>query len=256
MDTVSENIIKALLSVVQDGISFLSPELDVLYSNPAMQEWYSLDESASIRKCYSTFHHKRTPCCSCPALACMQSGICETVDQVYEMSGKRKGCQRIYCVPVQDESGRTVMLIEYVRDVTNQAKSEVSIELMEQKVQTLLKEIVFHTESQKSYQEASGNTVRSVLRFLRKLLDDDNYLFVKKQLESLTSERGTQDALYLLTPHEQKVARYISEGHISKEIAELMNISKKTVDFHRSNIRRKLNVAPQDDLKIRLQQIF
>ena len=36
MDIQNQKILSTLLSVVQDGISILSPALDVLYQNPAM----------------------------------------------------------------------------------------------------------------------------------------------------------------------------------------------------------------------------
>lgn len=48
--------------------------------------------------------------------------------------------------------------------------------------------------------------------------------------------------LRLLSPAEQNVVSYIQAGKSSKEIAELLHISKKTVDYHRQNIRKKLGL--------------
>jgi len=45
-----------------------------------------------------------------------------------------------------------------------------------------------------------------------------------------------------LSPREQDVLRLISEGHASKEIAALLAISRRTVEFHRENIKRKLGL--------------
>ncbi|MCX5855578.1 MAG: LuxR C-terminal-related transcriptional regulator, partial [Deltaproteobacteria bacterium] len=45
-----------------------------------------------------------------------------------------------------------------------------------------------------------------------------------------------------LTPKEIQIANLIKEGKTSKEIAELLNISPGTVEFHRENIRSKLNL--------------
>lgn len=44
----------------------------------------------------------------------------------------------------------------------------------------------------------------------------------------------------LLTPREREVLELIAKGKQSKEIAEAMYISIKTVEFHRANIREKL----------------
>ena len=46
-----------------------------------------------------------------------------------------------------------------------------------------------------------------------------------------------------LSPSEIQVANYIREGKTTKEIAELMHLSNRTIDAHRANIRKKLKVA-------------
>ncbi|MEN6319107.1 MAG: helix-turn-helix transcriptional regulator [Syntrophaceae bacterium] len=45
-----------------------------------------------------------------------------------------------------------------------------------------------------------------------------------------------------LTPREMVIANFIKEGKNSKEIGRLMNISERTVDYHRENMRRKLGI--------------
>ncbi len=46
----------------------------------------------------------------------------------------------------------------------------------------------------------------------------------------------------ILTPQEIEVATLIQEGMISKKIAERLNISVTTVNFHRANLRKKLQL--------------
>lgn len=45
-----------------------------------------------------------------------------------------------------------------------------------------------------------------------------------------------------LTPREMVIANFIKEGKNSKEIGRLMNISERTVDYHRKNMRRKFEI--------------
>lgn len=51
--------------------------------------------------------------------------------------------------------------------------------------------------------------------------------------------------LSLLTPHERTILRRIAQEKSSKEIAQELGIARKTVDAHRSNICRKLEIRGQ-----------
>ena len=60
-----------------------------------------------------------------------------------------------------------------------------------------------------------------------------------------TGERVPEDPL---TPREREVVKLIAEGHTSEEIAELLVISKKTVERHRANILEKLGLRNRVEL--------
>jgi DNA-binding NarL/FixJ family response regulator len=66
---------------------------------------------------------------------------------------------------------------------------------------------------------------------------------VKKLMQFPEKEAKITDAAYdTLTPREQEVMVLLAEGLSSKEAAEKLFISPKTVENHRSNILRKLNL--------------
>jgi DNA-binding NarL/FixJ family response regulator len=46
-----------------------------------------------------------------------------------------------------------------------------------------------------------------------------------------------------LTSREREVVQLIAEGHTNREIAELLFISIKTVEVHKHNIQKKLNIS-------------
>ncbi|MCB2183256.1 MAG: LuxR C-terminal-related transcriptional regulator [Desulfobulbaceae bacterium] len=47
----------------------------------------------------------------------------------------------------------------------------------------------------------------------------------------------------LLTPQEIQVAAMVRDGKTSKEIADMLQVSVSTVDFHRKGLRKKLNLS-------------
>ncbi|MCB0908303.1 MAG: response regulator transcription factor [Nocardioidaceae bacterium] len=51
-----------------------------------------------------------------------------------------------------------------------------------------------------------------------------------------------------LTPRETEVVKLIAEGHNSQQIADLLSISLKTVDRHRTNLLEKLNMNDRVDV--------
>jgi DNA-binding NarL/FixJ family response regulator len=47
----------------------------------------------------------------------------------------------------------------------------------------------------------------------------------------------------LLTEREREVVQLYAEGHATKQIAERLNLSIKTVETHRRHIMQKLNIT-------------
>lgn len=58
---------------------------------------------------------------------------------------------------------------------------------------------------------------------------------------------GTQEEI-ILSKREQEIVRLIGEGKTSVEISEMLFIGKTTVDTHRKNILKKLNMHGRTDL--------
>ena len=61
------------------------------------------------------------------------------------------------------------------------------------------------------------------------------------ELRRLSSDTAT--ARELLTPKETEVLRLVALGHLNKEIADQLGVSIRTVETHRFNLRKKLDLA-------------
>ena len=60
--------------------------------------------------------------------------------------------------------------------------------------------------------------------------------------------RGDRMPNSILTPREEQITKLIAEGNSTKEIAEILTISIKTVDRHRANVLQKLGLRDRLDL--------
>jgi DNA-binding NarL/FixJ family response regulator len=52
----------------------------------------------------------------------------------------------------------------------------------------------------------------------------------------------------ILTPREEEIVKLVAEAHTNEEIAQMLFISKKTVERHRANILEKLGMSDRVEL--------
>jgi len=65
-------------------------------------------------------------------------------------------------------------------------------------------------------------------------------LVIDGSLNSINGQKSTP--MSMLTPREKEVLKLIAEGYLTKNIAQKLNISIKTVDNHRLKLRKKLDI--------------
>jgi DNA-binding NarL/FixJ family response regulator len=104
---------------------------------------------------------------------------------------------------------------------------------------------------------ASGYVLKSVVdrdlvEACRATMRGESFLYpaavtalVRDHLERAKSD---EDVTGGLTPRELEIVKLIAEAHTSKEIAEMLVISVKTVDRHRANILEKLGMRDRVEL--------
>jgi DNA-binding NarL/FixJ family response regulator len=67
-------------------------------------------------------------------------------------------------------------------------------------------------------------------------------------LDKLVEQSGGANSASMLTAREREVVQLIAEGNSNKKIAQLLSISVKTVETHRSASMRKLDIHSTADL--------
>jgi PAS domain S-box-containing protein len=155
---------------------------------------------------------------------------------------------------------RTVELMETNRqlkkeiDERNQVEDELRVKTRDlEELNTALKVLLKKRDEDKLELEEkiAGNVKELIFPYLEKLKRvnfgkrEKTFLeIVESNLEAIISPfaRTLSSKFIKLTPAEIQVANLVKLGKTSKEIAALRNLSFKTIEFHRDNVRTKLGI--------------
>ena len=138
-----ERFLSDIFSSVQDGISVLDHDLNILRVNMTMEKWYKHAMPLVGKKCYEAYHGRHEPCNLCPTIRTLESNKA-AIEVVPKRGpgGTIIGWLDLYSFPLIDQStGRTKGVIEYVRDITERKHAEDELRKSEAKNRLLLKSI-------------------------------------------------------------------------------------------------------------------
>ncbi len=252
----------------KDGISVLDLDFTILGVNTAMERWYEGKLPLVGRKCYAAYHDRPSPCDNCPTLQALRSGRPQIGVVPYEGSGQLRGTQELSIFPLFDNNKKMFGFLEYVRDVTDLDEERRIVENLKRRIQfqeqTLREQEIAldvllrqgDKAEKRLAQALAGNMsalVEPLIERLRKrYAGSEGYAEIEllaSRLRSITAPfiQALSIADRGLTQREQEVASFIREGRSTKEIAETLCVSLKTVDYHRANLRRKLGLANSDE---------
>ena len=63
-----------------------------------------------------------------------------------------------------------------------------------------------------------------------------------------TGVHGRKNVFHKLTPRQREVLQLLAEGHSAKEIADILSISPRTVEFHKYRMMEELNISTSAEL--------
>ena len=165
--------------------------------------------------------------------------------------------------PILDDSGNTIGTVGIARNVTKRKQAEQALTEKEEELQVKAKHLeevnaalrVLLKEREKDRtdfeERVSSNVKDLILPYLEKLKktslrsDQMSYVgIVDSNIKDIVSPFSQKlSSRYLgLTSTEIQVANLVKEGKTTKEIAEFFSLSRKTIETHRDNIRKKLGL--------------
>ncbi len=125
-----ERFLSSVFSSIQDGMSVLDKDLNILRVNQTMEDWYSHKMPLVGKKCYDAYHGRWAQCESCPSIRTIESE--KSAYEVVPKTGPKGevvGWLDLYSFPLRDsKTGELSGVIEYVRDITDRRKAEVELQ--------------------------------------------------------------------------------------------------------------------------------
>ena len=164
---------------------------------------------------------------------------------------------------IMKENGRQVSVHGIARNITERKKMEEALKKREQEFEeksrnledanTALKVLLRRREEDKTELEEKVicNVRELILPCIQNLKishidshQSNQLSILERNVNEIVSPflRTLSSKYPNLTPTEIKIITFIKEGRTSKEIAGLLNTSARTVEVHRDNIRKKLNL--------------
>jgi PAS domain S-box-containing protein len=178
--------------------------------------------------------------------------------------------------PLYDSKRNVVGAIESIRDITERKQDEEALKNREQELQAkknqledlnaALRVLLKQREEDKNDLEEKilANVKKLIIPYLDKLRMESKGLKTMAYIGVLESNLKDIIAPFAhrisskyvsLTNREVQIAGLIKEGRITKEIAEMLNISESAINIHRYNIRRKLGLTKKHNLQTYLSSL-
>jgi PAS domain S-box-containing protein len=161
------------------------------------------------------------------------------------------------------DKDRPPWIVGSLRDISERKQNEENLKQREEElsiktrnleeVNTALKVLLKQREEDRKEIEENvlTNLNASILPYIEKLkycrLNGQQMAYLKiiearmKEIISPFLHRISQGC-FDLTPQEIRVADFVKFGNTTKEIADILGVSIKTIDYHRDNIRKKLGI--------------
>jgi PAS domain S-box-containing protein len=165
--------------------------------------------------------------------------------------------------PLYADGGKFAGSYSVITDVTRLKQTQAALQRRETELEnqthsleeanTALRVLLKKREEDKvALEERMLSNVRDLVQpYLAKLKQTRLSLRQKDYLQILETHLADLTAPFAntltrtfqhLTPSEIQVATLIRAGHTSKQIAEILGVAQRTVEFHRDNIRRKVGL--------------
>lgn len=247
----SEKTLRALLNAITEPAILLDVNRRVLALNETLAKRIGKDPQEILGACIDDYLD--------PEVIARTKKYTDSVVRTGEpvrFDSERAGkCFEYSLYPVFNDGGQVTRIAVYAGDVTVQKQAQRELEAKShylEEMNTALKVLLDQRELDKKELEDKvfWNVQNSVIPILRRLrefkLHDEARAFLdvlETNVNEIISPFSQRLGAYHFTSREREVISLVRQGKTTKEIAQLLNVSKDAVDIYRHHVRKKLGIV-------------
>ena len=192
----SESFLQNIFDAIQDGISVLDKDLNIMRINNTMEKWYAHAIPITGKKCYEVYHGRTKRCEICPSIRALETGRLQMDIVPLVESGQSVGWLELYSFPIMDKDGSPSGIVEYVRNITERKKAELALRESEQRFRTVA-DFTYDWESwiapdgtyiyvSPSFERITGYQAQEFINrteLLENIIHPDDHNFLSRHLE-------------------------------------------------------------------------
>ena len=119
-----ERFLQNIFDSIQDGLSVLDRDLNVVRANAWMQKMYAHEAPLEGTKCYAVYQQRDSACPWCPTVKAMETGETQSAEVPFPNAQEVRGWIDVSAFPLKDERGEVTGVIEHVKDITDRKRVE------------------------------------------------------------------------------------------------------------------------------------
>ncbi|MBN1475717.1 PAS domain S-box protein [Candidatus Sumerlaeota bacterium] len=123
----SERFLHGVFESIQDGISIIDRDMNIVRVNRWMREMYSHQAPLEGKKCHRAYQERDDECPWCPTRLAFETGETQRAEVPYPSEDHVEGWIELSSFPLRDEGGEVVLVIESVKDISERKRSEQAL---------------------------------------------------------------------------------------------------------------------------------